>query len=256
MRNILMTLSYLGTNYHGSQVQANALSVTQVVQDAMEQVLHVREDVKGCSRTDSGVHANGFCMNFHTENPLPLYQLKRGLNALLPPDIGVLDCKEVPNDFHARYSSVGKRYLYLIWNSDGKNPFYRDRALEYWKTLDLKLLSEICKMFVGTHDFKGFCSMKTDKKDTVRTIYRCEVKREGHLVTFLVEGDGFLYNMVRILVGTLLRASEGKITPQQVARALKEKDRALAGITAPAHGLYLDEVFYTRPAHWGQAIKK
>ena len=121
MRNILMTLCYIGTAYHGSQVQANALSVTEVVQDAMETVLQRREDVKGCSRTDSGVHANRFCMNFHTENPIPLYALKRSLNALLPDDIGVLDCQEVPPDFHARYSCVGKRYQYLIWNADGKN---------------------------------------------------------------------------------------------------------------------------------------
>lgn len=250
MRNILMTLSYVGTAYHGSQVQANALSVTQVVQDAMEQILHCREDVKGCSRTDSGVHANGFCMNFHTQSQMPLYQLKRGLNAILPPDIGVLDCQEVPKDFHARYDSVGKRYTYLIWNSDGKNPFYADRALAYWKALDLDRLSDICQLFMGTHDFKGFCNAKTDKEDTVRTIYRCEVKRAGNLVTFLVEGDGFLYNMVRILVGTLLWVNEGKISREQVLRALKEKDRALSGATAPAHGLYLDEVFYTRPAHW------
>ena len=138
MRNILMTLCYIGTAYHGSQVQSNALSVTEVVQDAMETVLHCREDVKGCSRTDAGVHANRFCMNFHTDHPIRLYALKRSLNALLPDDIGVLDCREVPVDFHARYSCVGKRYRYLIWNADGKNPFYRGRVLEYWQPLELE----------------------------------------------------------------------------------------------------------------------
>ena len=171
MRNILMTLCYIGTAYHGSQVQANALSVTEVVQDAMETVLQRREDVKGWSRTDSGVHANRFCMNFHTENPIPLYALKRSLNALLPDDIGVLDCQEVPPDFHARYSCVGKRYQYLIWNADGKNPFYRGRALEYWRPLDLEKLRPVCEMFLGTHDFRGFCSAKANLEDTVRTIH-------------------------------------------------------------------------------------
>lgn len=250
MRNILMTLCYIGTAYHGSQVQANALSVTEVVQDAMETVLQRREDVKGCSRTDSGVHANRFCMNFHTENPIPLYALKRSLNALLPDDIGVLDCQEVPPDFHARYSCVGKRYQYLIWNADGKNPFYRGRTLEYWRPLDLEKLRPVCEMFLGTHDFRGFCSAKANLEDTVRTIHCCEVKRQGDLVVFTIEGDGFLYNMVRIIVGTLLRVNEGKIGLCQVRRALDERDRALAGVTAPACGLYLDEVFYQRPDSW------
>ncbi len=250
MRNILLTLCYIGTAYHGSQVQANARSVTETVQDAMEIVLGRREDVKGCSRTDSGVHANRFCMNFYTQSDLPLYALKRSLNALLPEDIGVLDCREVPADFHARYSCVGKRYRYLIWNSDGKNPFYKGRALEYWRPMDLEKLRPVCEILCGTHDFRGFCSAKTDQTNTVRTLYRCEVRRQGDLVTCIVEGDGFLYNMVRILVGTLLWVNEGKLDIGQVARALKEQNRSLAGATVPACGLYLDEVFYTRPVGW------
>ena len=251
MRNILMTLCYIRTAYHGSQVQSNALSATEVVQDAMETVLHCREDVKGCSRTDAGVHANRFCMNFHTDHPIPLYALKRSLNALLPDDIGVLDCREVPVDFHARYSCVGKRYRYLIWNADGKNPFYRGRVLEYWQPLELEKLRPVCELLRGTHDFRGFCSSKADMEDTVRSVYRCEVERQGSLVVFTIEGDGFLYNMVRIIVGTLLRVNEGKISLDQVRRALEERNRSLAGITAPACGLYLDEVFYMRPDRWG-----
>ncbi len=256
MRNILLTLCYVGTAYHGSQVQANARSVTEAVQDAMEIVLHRREDVKGCSRTDAGVHANRFCMSFHTQSDIPLYALKRSLNALLPKDIGVLDCREVPADFHARYSCVGKRYRYLIWNSDGKNPFYTGRALEYWRPIDLEKWHPVCKLLCGAHDFRGFCSTKTDQENTVRTIYRCEVQRQGDLVTFIVEGDGFLYNMVRIMVGTLLWVNEGKLDLFQVDRALTEKDRSLAGITVPACGLYLDKVFYTRPAEWDRKLSK
>ena len=168
----------------------------------------------------------------------------------MPDDIGVLDCQEVPPDFHARYSCVGKRYQYLIWNADGKNPFYRGRALEYWRPLDLEKLRPVCEMFLGTHDFRGFCSAKANLEDTVRTIHCCEVKRQGDLVVFTIEGDGFLYNMVRIIVGTLLRVNEGKIGLCQVRRALDERDRALAGVTAPACGLYLDEVFYQRPDSW------
>lgn len=250
MRNIKMTLAFEGSRYHGWQVQKNARSVTETVQDAMQTLFGSREDIKGCSRTDAGVHANGYVFSFFTESDLPTYAMKRSLNALLPDDIGVLHCEEVPDDFHARYSAVGKRYVYLIHNADGKNPFYRDRALWYWKTLDLPVLQRACALFVGRHDFSGFCSSKSDLDDHTRTIYRCEVNKQEHLVTFLVEGDGFLYNMVRRMVGALIRLDEGKITQEQIASALFHRTQTFAGYTAPACGLYLDKVFYEKPAHW------
>lgn len=251
MRNILMTLCYIGTAYHGSQVQANALSVTEVVQDAMETVLQRREDVKGCSRTDSGVHANRFCMNFHTENPIPLYALKRSLNALLPDDIGVLDCQEVPPDFHARYSCVGKRYQYLIWNADGKNPFYRGRALEYWRPLDLEKLRPVCEMFLGTHDFRGFCSAKANLEDTVRTIHCCEVKRQGDLVVFTIEGDGFLYNMVRLLSEPCCGLRKEKSAFARCGRAAGRTDRRWLGLP-----LRLADCIWTRCSISGRTAGK
>ncbi len=250
MRNILLVLSYLGGNYHGSQVQKNALSVTEAVQDAMQTVLHKREDVKGCSRTDAGVHARRFYMNFHTQNEISLYSLKRGLNALLPDDIGVIECFEVPCGFHARYSSVGKRYRYLIWTGEGKDPFLKGRALEYCRPLDINLINGVCKNFLGYHDFAGFCNKKRSGQDTFRTIYRCEFSRRDNLVNFVAEGDGFLYNMVRIIVGTMLRVNEGKISPRDVLLALSGGGRSFNAYTAPPWGLYLDDVFYTRPQSW------
>lgn len=250
MRNILLRLAFIGTAYHGWQVQQNAVSVMHVVQDALEKAVGKREDLTGCSRTDAGVHANGYCANFFTENTTELFKIKRGLNALLPQDIGVLSCEEVQENFHARYSAVGKRYVYILHNSDGKNPFWQGRALAYWPPVDLEKLQGVCALFLGQHDFKGFCSKKTDQQNTVRTIHRCEVSRQGDFVYFTVEGDGFLYNMVRMMVGALLRVNEGRIDKEQILAALTKQNPPFTAFTAPAHGLYLDKVFYEKPANW------
>ncbi|MCI5801123.1 MAG: tRNA pseudouridine(38-40) synthase TruA [Oscillospiraceae bacterium] len=244
MRNILLTLSYLGTRYHGFQVQKNALSVAQVLQDAMETLLGRREDIKGCSRTDAGVHASFYCVSFRTESDLPLFRIQRGLNGLLPWDISVQECREVPEDFHARYSSRGKRYRYRIWNSPARSPFWEGRAYAYYPPLDLEKARAVCAAYEGRHDFSAFCSAGCDVANTVRTIYRCGVEREGSLVTFTVEGDGFLYNMVRIMVGTMFWVNEGKLSVQEIPELLQGAERRRAGRTAPAQGLYLDRVFY------------
>lgn len=151
----------------------------------------------------------------------------------------------------ARYSCVGKRYRYLIWNADGKNPFYRGRVLEYWQPLELEKCGRCANCCAAHMIFGAFAVPKRIWRIQCAPFIRCEVERQGSLVVFTIEGDGFLYNMVRIIVGTLLRVNEGKISLDQVRRALEERNRSLAGITAPACGLYLDEVFYMRPDRWG-----
>lgn len=244
MRNVLLTLSYLGTRYHGFQVQKNALTVAETLQDAMETLLGRREDIKGCSRTDAGVHAAFYCVSFKTESDIPLFRIQRGLNGLLPKDISVTGCREVPEGFHARYSCLGKRYLYRIWNSAARSPFWEGRAYSYYPPLDLAAAEKVCRAYEGAHDFSAFCSAGGDMADTVRTVYRCRIKREGELVTFMVEGDGFLYHMVRIMVGTIFWVNEGRLSAEDIPQVLKAGERARAGRTAPAQGLYLDRVFY------------
>ena len=243
-RNLLLIIEYDGTAYHGSQVQKNALGICQVIQDALQKVLGVREDIVACSRTDSGVHARMFCVNFYTDRDILCVKMKYAMNFHLPWDIRVSDCREVPHGFHARYQARRKRYVYQIWNADYESPFLKNRALFYRYPIREELLNRACQDFVGTHDFTSLCSAGSDIEDKVRTITQCSVSREGNMVLFTVTGDGFLQNMVRIMVGTLLRISEGKLAPHAIPQVLAKRDRAAAGITAPACGLYLDYVFY------------
>ena len=243
-RNLLLTIRYQGTNYHGFQVQKNALTVSQVLQDALEAVLGRREDIKGCSRTDSGVHANMFCVSVRTQSRIPCQSLVRALNVKLPHDIAVTGCRQVPLDFHARYDCRGKRYLYQINNSEVKDPFAWRLVYDYRYPIDVALCNRQCQDFVGTHDFSAFCSAGSSVEDRVRTITACGMRREGERVTFFVEGDGFLYNMVRILTSTLLEVGLGQRTPESMVDILEAKERTAAGKTAPAQGLVLQEVYY------------
>ena len=247
MRNLLLTISFDGTAYCGFQVQANAVSVAQRVQDAIERVTGVRSDIKGCSRTDAGVHANMFCLSFRSDTPMSCDRLRRALDAVLPDDISANSVEEVPEDFHARYNCAAKRYIYKIWNSPSKSPFYRGLALHYPRRIDETLLNAAAAGFVGTHDFAGFCSSGSSVSDTVRTVYDCRVTREGELVTLSITGDGFLYNMVRIITGTLLAVNEGKISPDDIPGIIASRDRSRAGDTARPCGLYLDRVYYSLP---------
>lgn len=244
MRQLLLKIKYLGTNYHGWQVQENAATVQETLQDALEQIFGERLDVTGCSRTDAGVHANEYCCAIKTESDIDCYRLQGGLNAILPEDVSVFDVSEVDLDFHPRYSCKGKQYVYKIWNSTAPDPFLEGRALLYKPEIDEKLLDKCAKDFIGTHDFKAFSGAKCELSDTTRTIFDASVTREGDLVTFSVTGDGFLYNMVRIMVGTLLFINEGKLGSDAILKILDSNDRTLAGRTAPACGLYLNKVYY------------
>lgn len=244
LKNFLVTIAYDGTDYHGWQVQPNGITVQQAVQDGIERILGRRENIIGCSRTDAGVHANEFCFNMRTEKEINPFRFVGAMNAVLPDDIAVKSCVEVPVEFHARYDCLGKEYIYKIWNSPQRNPFCEGRYLHYKKELDSELMNSQAQYFCGKHDFSTFCASKSDVEDTVRTVEYCSVSRNEEEVIFRIKADGFLYNMVRIAVGTLLEISEGKIKKDSLAEIIDSLDRKNAGRTAPAHGLYLNKVFY------------
>lgn len=244
MRNLLLTLCFDGSAYHGWQVQENAVTVQSTLQDAVHRILGVRENIIGCSRTDAGVHAEMFCCNMRTEKEMPPEKLQTALNAVLPRNIAVLSVKEVPYEFHARYDCKGKVYKYLIWNARTRSPFYENRAYHYPWPLDVPMLNEQIRQFLGQHDFSAFCASGSSVEDRVREITRAEILRNGDLVEIYIGGNGFLYNMVRIMVGTLLDIQSGAILPNSIPEILEQKNRKNAGVTAPAHGLYLHQVNY------------
>jgi tRNA pseudouridine38-40 synthase len=247
MRNILVEIQFFGAHYHGWQVQQNALSVQEVMQNAVEAVLHRREDITGCSRTDAGVHANSYFFHMHTDCRIPVQRLTIALNRALPNDIAVLRCIDMPMEFHARYSCSGKEYEYRIWNSATPNPFLEHMTLLYRWPIDENLLHQQAQDYLGTHDFSAFCSQGSSVVDNVRTIHHVSVTRENTMVIFRVEGDGFLYNMVRIMVGTLLFIQAKRIAPGSIPQIIASKDRALAGKTVGPEGLYLNRIFYQSP---------
>lgn len=240
----MISLKYDGAGYHGWQRQKNALSVQQCVEEAVSALFDTPVTVSGCSRTDTGVHANCFKCNFKTEKILPHNTIINGLNFFLPEDIAVFDSISVEDSFDARFSCVGKEYVYQIHNASVRDPFFRTRALFYRPQLDAELLTLEAQDFVGTHDFTSFRALGSNVKTTVRTVEYAYAERNGNLVSFYVKADGFLYNMVRIMVGTLLYISEGKLERGSIPEIIEAKERIQAGKTAPPEGLYLNQVFY------------
>lgn len=237
-------MKYDGSGYHGWQRQKNADSVQQRVEEAVSALFDSPVSVSGCSRTDTGVHANCFKCNFKTEKNLPHETVINGLNFYLPEDVAVFDSVTVDMDFDARFSCRGKEYVYKIYNDSVRDPFYISRALFYRPVLDAELLTEEAQDFVGKHDFTSFRTFGSNVKTTVRTVEYAYAERDGRIVTFHVKADGFLYNMVRIMVGTLLYISEGKIARGTIPDIIEAKERTRAGKTAPPEGLYLNQVFY------------
>lgn len=244
MRNLKVIMAYRGTAYHGFQRQENALTVQEVVEKHVSKVLNHKAVINGCSRTDTGVHANNYCFSVLTESKIPVKGFVRGVNGELPDDISILSCEDAPEDFHARFSCKGKEYIYLIHNSESKNPFTTDLAYHYRRPFNAGLVSDAAQRFIGTHDFAAFCSNYDEKQNTVRTIEKFDIEINGETVKMLVKGDGFLYNMIRIMVGTLLTVNEGHMKPEYIDEILGSRKRSLAGRTAQAHGLYLNRVFY------------
>ena len=244
--NIKLIISYLGTNYCGWQVQKNAVSIQERLQDAVQAVFGKRYDLKGCSRTDSGVHANSFCCCVCADSDLtiPENKIPLALNHFLPDDIAVINAEYVPDSFHPRYDVKYKEYEYVIWNASAKNPFLSDRAFHYPKKLDETVMDKAAKLFIGKHDFTSFMASGSSITDAVREIYYFNVRRDEEKVIINVAADGFLYNMVRILVGTLIETSEHKITLDDIPSIIASRNRKKAGFTAPPQGLYLNKVVY------------
>jgi len=243
MANYALTLCFKGTAYCGWQVQNNARSVQSVVQDAVEMVFGARYGVTGCSRTDSGVHANEFVCHIKNAPAFDAEKLPLALNAHLPYDIAVKAARVVADGFHARYSAKGKEYVYLIWNSRVRNPFYIDTALQYPKRIDCEKAEVLAQDFVGRHDFTSFMAANSGIEDAVREVWYFKCERDGDFVRFIVAANGFLYNMVRIMCGTVLQRLSGRIQ-EPISAIIEAKDRSKAGPTLPAHGLYLNKVFY------------
>ncbi len=240
----LLTLRYLGTNYHGWQVQENALAVQPLVQNALTELFPHRPGVSGCSRTDSGVHANMYCCHFDSDLVYSPHGVICSVNRNLPDDIAAYDCRVVEDDFHARYSVTSKEYQYVIYNGKYRSPMWENRAYYYRFPLDVEAMNQAARQFVGTYDFSSFCAQGAKEGDKTRTVYEAKVFQREDLVIFQVSANGFLYNMVRIMMGTLLRVSQGKLTPEQIPHIIQQKNRNAAGPTAPAQGLYLNKVFY------------
>lgn len=244
MARYLLKISYDGTAYHGWQVQPNGITIQEKLCDALAQMCVETVSVTGCSRTDAGVHANEFYCHFDTSLNLPCIAFINGLNAILPRDISVLDCDLVADDFHSRYNAVGKTYIYRFFDGRVRNPFLQRYALYVPQRLDVDKMNVFCKNIIGTYDFCGFSSSKRTVKETVRTVTACQTVRDGDLVTLSITADGFLYNMVRIIAGTALEVSYGRIDPEKTVEIIKSKERKLAGPTLAPHGLYLSKVIY------------
>lgn len=244
MRNLKVMTAYRGTKYHGFQRQSNAVTVQEVLERAVSKVLNENVTIIGCSRTDTGVHANNFCFNVKTESSIRTLGFCRGVNGELPEDISILSCEDAPLDFHARFDCKGKEYIYKMHCSESKDPFSADLALHYRRKFDVEKARRAAEYLVGTHDFASFCADCSNVSTTVRTIYSFEIENSGDSVIMLVKGDGFLYNMIRIIAGTLIDINEGRISPEDMPGILAAKNRLKAGRTAMAHGLYLNRVFY------------
>lgn len=244
MRNIKLTISYDGTAYHGWQSQENAITVQEVLENAIYKLTGARPRVVGCSRTDTGVHAEQFVCNFGTESGIPCEKFPLALNTHLPDDIVCLLAQEAEPDFHSRYMAKKKRYTYYIQNSKFPDVFKVNYAWHYSYPLDIEAMQKASKAFLGEHDFIGFAASGFSVKTTVRTIYDIDVEKNGDLIKISVLGNGFLYNMVRIIAGTLAFVGCGKINADEMADIIDSCDRKRAGITAPPQGLFLTEVFY------------
>lgn len=250
---ILMHLSYVGTAYCGYQIQNNGITVQQKLNEATEALFGFPCDIVGCSRTDSGVHANHFCATVTKKgekdifSSIPMEKFPMAISRFLPDDISVFSAEWVEDEFHPRYGVKYKEYLYCIWNRPYRNPFLNDRSWHYPRPITdeaLSRMNQAASYFCGKHDFTSYMAADTKITDAVRTIYEAEVFRDGDTVYFRVSADGFLYNMVRILTGTLIAVAEGKISPKDIPAITDAKNRAFAGITAPAQGLFLNKVVY------------
>lgn len=244
IRNIKLVIEYDGTNYCGWQKQQNGITIEQKVEDAIKHVTGILPKVIGASRTDAGVHAKGFVCSFLTSSKIPVANFKNVLNGFLPKDIVIVKSEEVDINFHARYNSTGKRYVYTVLTGEHRPAIGRNYVYYFNRTLDIEKMQEASKYFLGTHDFSGFKKKGSSVKTSVRTIKDFNIYKSGDYIKFSISADGFLYNMVRSIVGTLLDVGVNRFKPEYIMDIIDSKDRSNAGKSAPASGLCLEEVFY------------
>jgi tRNA pseudouridine38-40 synthase len=244
VRNIKLIIEYDGTNYAGWQRQPHAITIQGEIERAIEEITGEETQITGSSRTDAGVHAKGYVANFYTNSKIVIEKFTGAINSRLPLDIVILHSFDVSEEFHSRYNSIGKRYSYSILNryeavAVGRNYLYHHK----W-TLDTKAMKEAAEYFIGTHDFSAFKNLGSSAKTSVRTITELHIVKDEDLIKIYIAADGFLYNMVRIIVGSLIRVGEGKIKPSEIKDIIESKQRAKAGKSVPPGGLCLEEVFY------------
>jgi len=244
MRNIQLIISYRGTHYCGWQIQPNGISIQEVITKGIKELTGEPVNLTASGRTDARVHAMQQSANFLTASTIPPDQFFRALNTKLPPDIRILSSKECHEDFHSRYDAKGKSYLYKIYESDVASPFDSDLAFHISQSLDWQAMQEAAAYFIGEHDFRAFMASGSSVKNTVRTIEAISFAKKADIWEITFKGSGFLYNMVRIMVGTLYEVGTHRISPMEISGIILGLDRSKAGVTAPAHGLYLKEVFY------------
>lgn len=243
-----LIIAYDGTAYQGWQVQKVGTGVQEKIETSLGKMFPSVKRIHSSSRTDTGVHAMG--MVAHVEIPaaefkMPVARLALAINAFLPGDIRVLSAVRVPAKFHARFDAAGKQYRYFVWNHQAMNPLLQKRAWHFPLKLDLAAMRAAAKLFIGKHDFKSFAGTRDyEMTSNVRTLTRCDIKKSGPQFTFIIEGDGFLYKMCRGIVGTLVQVGQGRIPAAEIKNILASRDRRVAGVTAPAHGLVLWKVFY------------
>ena len=244
MRNIKLTIEYDGTNYNGWQKQKNGITIQEEIEKAIKKITLEDVEVIGSSRTDSGVHARGMVCNFKTNSKIPTARFREAINTKLPDDIAILLSEEVDESFHARYNTKGKKYSYTIINRLEKVAIERNFSYHVKDNLNVDKMKKACEYFIGTHDFSAFKSTGSSVKTSIRTIYDIHIEVNNEKIKLIVHGNGFLYNMVRIIVGTLVEVGRGKISCSQVQEAIESGDRKATGPCAPANGLVLEEVYY------------
>ncbi len=243
-----LIIAYDGAGYAGWQVQKTGVGVQQRVEEAISKIFPGASRLHSSSRTDAGVHALGMVAQVEIpddQDRMPAPKMAMAINAYLPRDIRVMAVARCRAGFDARFDAKGKQYRYFVWNGPAMNPLLRQQAWHVPRPLNLAAMRAAARLFVGKHDFKSLAATRNyEMKSTVRTLRRCDIRRNGPLLTFVIEGDGFLYKMCRGIVGTLAQAGQGKIAPREIKNILRRKDRRAAGMTAPAHGLVLWNVFY------------
>ena len=244
MKNIKLTIEYDGINYVGWQKQINGIGIQSKIEEAILKTTGEKVNLIGSGRTDSRVHARGQVANFRTKASIPGEKFKDALNTKLPWDIAIVGSEEVDLGFHSRYDAVAKEYSYLIYNNSNRSPLYRNYSYYVPYKLDFGSMERGCKYFLGTHDFLSFAGSKNILQDTYRTVNNIELSKWKDFIKLNIEGNGFLYNMVRIIAGTLIDIGRGKIQAEDIPKIIDYRDRKLAGHTAGPEGLYLEKVYY------------